>query len=149
MLLVINTRSMGAPLAACPVLRLVLDRFGAVLLVLAVAVGAAEPAVGSPEGIQPPDGAVGAHTDTHDQPWRVHGHQRGSCTAGSDLAIVLWLQLNDFYEISVMRCEHVNRFDTATTGYPWAGGHRGPSTRKPFQQIGPLRPARAQNILVD
>ena len=72
---------LGAPLAACPVVRLVLDRFGAVLLVLAVAAGAAEPAVEPPEGIQPPDCAVGAHTDTYDQPWRFHGHQRGS-TAG-------------------------------------------------------------------
>ena len=38
----------------------------------------------------------------------------------------------------------MNRFDTATNVYPLAGGHEVPSTHKPFQQIGPLRPARAQ-----
>ena len=67
--------------------RLVLDRFGDVLLVLAVAAGAVEPTVETLEGIQPPDGAVGAHTDTHDQPCRVHGHgQRGSTARAGGLA---------------------------------------------------------------
>ena len=75
--------ALGAPLASCPVVRLVLDRFGAVLLVLAVTAGAAEPTVEPLECTQQPDGAVCAQTYTHDQPWRVNGHRHRQAAAAA------------------------------------------------------------------